>query len=250
MENKVPIDISIIIPTKNEKDYIAPTIEQYRDFMEKYRLEIIVSDAYSTDGTAELVRAYEQQSGGRIRLVQGPLKQNIAIGRNAGAAQARGHILFHSDADVHIPNKDTFFTAVLAKFRDTNIVAATVPIWVYPEERSWKDRLYHVLMNLLIRISFTAGVYLAKGECQLVRREVFERIGGYNEKIVAGEDCNLFYRLHKEGRIAYLYRLSVHHSPRRFRQYGYVRLTMIYLREGISLLFRGKSWSEEWKPVR
>jgi glycosyltransferase involved in cell wall biosynthesis len=250
MENNAAIDISIVIPTKNERDYIGPTIEQFRDCLEKFNLEIIVSDAYSTDGTAEVVQAYHREFGDRVRLVQGPGKQNIAIGRNYGAEHARGQILFHSDADVRIPNRDKFFTTVLAKFRQTKIVAATMPIWVYPEERSWADRLYHILMNTMIRISFTLGVYLAKGECQLVRRSIFEHIGGYNEKIVAGEDCNLFYRLHKEGRIAYLYRLSVHHSPRRFRQYGYLRLTMIYVREGISLLFRGKSWSEEWTPVR
>ena len=105
-------------------------------------------------------------------------------------------------------------------------------------------------MNLIIRLSFTVGVYLEKGECQFVRRSIFERIGGYNEKIVAGEDCNLFYRLHKEGHIAYLYRLKVHHSPRRFRQYGYLRVSLIYIREGLSLLFLRRSYVEEWKPIR
>lgn len=250
MENNAPIDISIVIPTKNERDYIGHTLEQFRHCFEKFNLEIIVSDANSVDGTAEVVQTYHREFGDRVRLVQGPGKQNIAIGRNFGAEYARGQILFHSDADVRIPNKDKFFAEVLAKFHKTNIVAATMPIWVYPEERGWADRLYHALMNTFIRLSFTFGVYLAKGECQLVRRSVFERIGGYNEKIVAGEDCNLFYRLHKEGPIAYLYRLSVHHSPRRFRKYGYLRLTMIYAREGVSLLLRGKSWSEEWKPVR
>lgn len=251
MENDATIDISIIIPTKNEKDYIGKTIEQYLEWLEPFKLELIVSDANSTDGTAELVQSYQTRYKDRIRLVQRPGKQNIAIGRNYGAQHARGRLLFHTDADVFIPDKARFFKKVLETFAFSDrTVAATMPIWVYPAERSWKDRLYHTLMNATIRLSFTLGVYLAKGECQFVRRDVFERIGGYNESIIAGEDCNLFYRLHKEGHIAYLYRLSVHHSPRRFRQYGYIGLTMVYLREGASLLFRGKSWSEEWKPVR
>jgi glycosyltransferase involved in cell wall biosynthesis len=250
MEPTAPVAISIIVPTKNEGKYIGQTILQYIDCLERYNMEIIVSDAGSTDDTAEVVQAFNRQYGDRIRLAQRPGKQNIAIGRNIGAEQARGEILFHTDADVRIPDKDRFFSTILAKFGSSEIVAATTPIWVYPEERGWMDRLYHVLMNSVIRLSFTAGVFLAKGECQLVRRSVFEKIRGYNETIVAGEDCNLFFRLHKEGRIAYLYRLKVHHSPRRFREYGYARLTMIYLREGVSLLFRGKSWAEEWKPVR
>jgi len=243
--------ISIVIPTKNEAKYIGPTIGQFRDYLESWNLEIIVSDAGSTDGTAEIVQQYQSEWGAaRVKLIQSAGKQNIAIGRNLGAAAATGDILFHTDADVHIPDKDRFFSKMLAVFEKPEVVAATTPIWVYPEEANLQDKFYHSLTNLVIRLSFSVGVYLAKGECQFVRRSVFERIKGYNEKIVAGEDCNLFYRLHKEGRIAYLYRLKVHHSPRRFREYGYLRVSLIYLREGASLLFLRKSYVAEWKPIR
>ncbi len=242
--------LSIIIPTKNEGNYIDQTLAQFLDYLEKYNLEIIVSDAHSSDQTAAIVARYANETDGRIRLVQNTGKQNIAIGRNFGAAHATSDLLFHMDADVHIPQPDRFFALVLAKFEQTHLVAATVPIWVYAAESKLNDRLYHLLMNSTIRLSFTCGIYLAKGECQLVRRNVFEKIGGYNEQLVAGEDCNLFYRLHKEGRIAYLQRICVHHSPRRFREYGYTQVSWIYLREALSLLFRGKSYAEEWTPVR
>jgi glycosyltransferase involved in cell wall biosynthesis len=242
--------ISIIIPTKNEGKYIGPTIEQFRRYLEPFDLEIIVSDAGSLDGTTEIVRQYRKEWGERVQLVEAAGKQNIAIGRNLGAAAATGDILFHMDADVHIPNKADFFTEILEAFEKPGVVALTVPIWVYPVESKLSDRLYHILMNGVIRLSFTLGVYLAKGECQLVRRSIFEQIKGYNETIIAGEDCNLFYRLHKEGEIAYLYRLKVHHSPRRFREYGYLRVSLIYIREGLSLLFLRRSYVEEWKPSR
>jgi glycosyltransferase involved in cell wall biosynthesis len=245
------IKLSIVIPTKNEAKYIDRTLAQFEEWLEPYGLEIIVSDANSTDGTAEIVRRYEARYGPQhVRLVQAEGKQNIAIGRNLGAAAASGDILFHMDADVYIPQKQRFFETVLQTFSRPEVVAATVPLRVYPDETRLSDRLYHVFMNMVIRLSFVAGVYLAKGECQLVRRRIFEKIGGYNEKIVAGEDCNLFYRLSKEGHISYLWHLRVHHSPRRFRQYGYWGVSWIYLREGLSLLFRGRSYAEEWKPVR
>lgn len=244
------VRLSIVIPTKNEGKYIGHTIGQFEEYLEKYNLEIVISDADSRDETAEVVRHWQAKCGERVQLVTGPAKQNIAIGRNLGAAAASGEIFFHMDADVRIPHKDKFFQTVFSRFEQPDVVAATVPIWVYPEESGWMDKAYHLLMNSVIRLSFTAGVYLAKGECQLVRRATFEKIGGYNETIVAGEDCNLFYRLHKEGRIAYLFRLAVHHSPRRFREYGYARLSLIYLREGLSLLFLRKSYMKEWTPVR
>ncbi len=244
------IKLSIIIPTKNEGKYIGRTIGQFEEYLGKYDLEVIISDADSKDETAAVVRGWQAKLGDRIKFIQSEGKQNIAIGRNLGAAQASGDILFHTDADVHIRDKDRFFRYLLSTFAQKDLVAATVPIWVYPEESGFMDKLYHLLMNSVIRLSFSVGVYLAKGECQIVRRSVFEKIGGYNETIVAGEDCNLFYRLHKEGHVGYFYRLAVHHSPRRFREYGYIRLTIIYLREGLSLLFRRKSYMKEWTPVR
>jgi glycosyltransferase involved in cell wall biosynthesis len=242
--------ISVIIPCKNEAKYIAATLVQFEPLLEPYHLEIVVSDANSTDGTAEIVQEFAQRYPGKVILAQKPGKQNIAIGRNFGASQATGDILFHTDADVRIPNPERFFPKVIEVFQNPKTVAATAPIWVYPEESGIIDKLYHFLMNATIRLSFLVRVYLAKGECELVRRDVFERIGGYSEHLVAGEDCNLFYRLQKEGHIAYLHRLCVHHSPRRFRQYGYLRLTLIYFREAIWMLLGRRSYVKEWKVVR
>lgn len=246
----LPSRLSIIIPSRNEAKYIAATLAQFEPLLAHHDIEVIVSDANSSDGTAEIVARFAERFPGRVKLAQKPGKQNIAIGRNYGASQATGDILFHTDADVRIPEPERFFPKVMQAFENPAIVAATVPIWIYPEESNLEDKLYHFLMNSTIRLSFFVGLYLAKGECQLVRKNVFEQIGGYSEHLVAGEDCNLFYRLHKQGRIAYLYNLSVHHSPRRFRQYGYLRLTFIYLREGLWMLLGRKSYVKEWKAVR
>ncbi len=244
--------LSIFIPTRNEVKYIGTTLAQFESFWDKYDLEIIVSDANSTDGTVEIVQHFAELSGQRVKLVQGgPGKQNIAIGCNLGAAQAKAPLLFRIDADVRIPDKDHFFRNVFKLFeKDESLVGATVPIWVYPEEARLSDRLYHIMMNGVIRASFFFKVPLAKGECQLVQRSAFEAIGGYKEHLTAGEDCNLFYRLQDVGKIQYLSNLRIHHSPRRFREYGYVKLTLIYLREGLWMLLGRKSYLEEWRPVR
>ena len=102
--------ISIVIPTKNEAAYIDRTIAQFEGFFEQFNLEIVVSDANSTDATKEVVLGHAQRFGAdRVKFVQAQGKQNIAIGRNLGASHAIGDILFHMDADVLIPNKKIFF---------------------------------------------------------------------------------------------------------------------------------------------
>ena len=92
--------LSIIIPCRNEAKYIAATLIQFEKLLERHNIEIIVSDGNSTDGTAEIVQDFERRFPGRVILAQKPGKQNIAIGRNYGASQATGNILFHTDADV------------------------------------------------------------------------------------------------------------------------------------------------------
>lgn len=244
--------LSIFIPTRNEAKYIGTTLAQFEPFLEKYNLEIIVSDANSTDGTDEIVQHFSESSDQRVKLVKaGPGKQNIAIGCNQGASFAQAPLLFRVDADVRIPDKEHFFERVFEFFdKNEQVVGATVPIWVYPEEARNSDRAFHIFMNLIIRISFFFKIPLAKGECQLVRRWAFEKVGGYDESLTAGEDCNLFYRLQDVGKVKFLSKLWIHHSPRRFRHYGYWRIMLIYLREGVWMIFGRKSFLEEWKPVR
>ena len=50
--------LSIVIPTKNEANYIDRTLAQFVDWLDRYALEIIVSDANSTDGTADIGRLW------------------------------------------------------------------------------------------------------------------------------------------------------------------------------------------------
>jgi glycosyltransferase involved in cell wall biosynthesis len=243
--------ISIVIPTKNEGKYIGQTLAQFAPHLELFDLEIIVSDAHSTDETARVVRDFSAKfPSGRVRFVEAVGRQNIAIGRNAGAVRASGELLLHMDADVRVAEPDKFFQNVLRHFAKPGIVAATVPLWVYPEESKWNDRAYHWLMNTTIRLSCLFGLQIAKGECQIVRRSAFEAVGGYSEKLVAGEDCDLFYRLGRRGRVVFLPEIAVHHSPRRFRQLGYAKVSWHYLLEGLSRLFLGRSFAREWRVVR
>lgn len=248
MEN-TPV-FSVVIPTRNEAGTIGETLRHYTSMLPAVNLEIIISDANSTDVTAEIVQNWQQRFGDRIQLIQKPGKQNIAIGRNAGAAAARGKILFHTDADVRLPDPHHFFQTIAATFGDEKIAAATSPIRIYPEEATFTDRFYHWLMNTTIRWSMPLRWCLAKGECQIVRRSAFEQIGGYDETLVAGEDCNLFFRLQKAGNVLFIKDIEVHHSPRRFRQYGYWKVSYLYFMEGMSRLLAKKSFAREWKVVR
>ena len=66
---------------------------------------------------------------------------------------------------------------------------------------------------------------MGRGECHIVKRELFERAGGYDESLGAGEDFELYTRrLRKYGKIVICKDLTVYESPRRYRKFGYIRV--------------------------
>jgi hypothetical protein len=91
---------------------------------------------------------------------------------------------------------------------------------------------------------------MGRGECQVMPRALFDRVGGYNAAMAAGEDFDLYKRLAVHGRIAHHAGLLVFESPRRFRRYGYLRVLGQWTLNGISVAVAGRSYSKEWEQVR
>ncbi len=89
-----------------------------------------------------------------------------------------------------------------------------------------------------------------RGECQIVRRDVFLRVGGYRDRLAAGEDFDLYARISRRARVRFAGELLVLESPRRFRKFGYLRVLFWWTVNALSVLLRGRSSSDEWEPVR
>jgi hypothetical protein len=94
------------------------------------------------------------------------------------------------------------------------------------------------------------GMGVGRGECHVMRRDVFEKVGGYAPGIAAGEDYDLFRRLEKLGGIRFLKDVVVYESPRRYRKYGYLIVTASWFMNFLAVFFLRRSILSEWKPVR
>ncbi len=239
--------ISVIIPTLNEEKFLPRLLAQFTPTVKKqFRVEVIVSDGGSTDKTLKITRQH------RVKIVKKYdwEKQTIGSARNRGSWQARGEILVFLDADGYIKNVPYFFSRIKAEMRRQNLVATTVRIEVEPSERRWYDNLwsgfYNVLFFLENKISMGG---MGRGNCQIVKTNAFRQVGGYNEKLAAGEDYDLYHRLMKIGDIKFLWDLVVYESPRRFRKHGYLKVTWWWTLNSLSVFFTKKSWSKQWKRV-
>ncbi len=239
--------LSFVIPAKEEGLYIERSLLHLTAIRDRYTLDfdVIVVDGGSSDDTIAKASLAD-----RVVVDSHLALQSIGHGRNVGARHTNAELLFHTDADVIVPELPRFLAEIARVFSDSSVVAATTRILPYPWEATRTDRVMHCLFNSAIRAAVPLGARLAKGECQIVRRSAFEAVGGYEGSIVVGEDCDLFHRLSRIGKVVYFKNFCVYHSPRRFRALGYRRVLAMYGREAVSLTLRNRSSVQEWEVVR
>ena len=239
---------SIIIPTLNEEKRLPKLLNQLNDkaLRNRYQYEIIISDGGSSDGTLEIA----QNSADRIIMKQDHGSQNIAAGRNIGAKSAIGEILIFLNGDVVFHDALYFFEYLEKRFINSDYLAFTCDVWIYPEEETISDKIYHTLYNNYFWILNYVGVGMGRGECQVIRKDVFVKVGGYNEECAAGEDFELFKRIRKLGKILFSKKVYVCESPRRFRRFGYAKVTLSWIVNSFSVIFKNRSMHSKWEQVR
>jgi glycosyltransferase involved in cell wall biosynthesis len=239
--------ISIIIPTLNEEKLISQTISQFTaEIKEKFNIELIISDGGSKDKTLNLLNRVVDS----VITVKPGEFQNISAGRNAGVGQANGDLLYFFNADTFIQDIEEFFKKTVSSFKDRKILACTCNIKVFPNEAIFKDRVFHSFYNNYVRMLNSLGMGMGRGECHIIRKDVFLHVKGYNESLSAGEDYDLFRRIRKLGKIKFLKNLTVYESPRRYRKFGYRKVIGDWTRNSLSVLFKNRSVSKVWEAVR
>lgn len=238
--------ISFVIPTLNE----IKTIEQTLQCLTAYSgtNEIIISDGNSKDGTVDVCRKYTDN----VIVYDKPDRQTIAMARNMGAADAKGEYLVFLDADVVIPDIDRFFEAAEEAFRsDERLVALTVQYKVVPERRTLADRIFFRMLGLQFLLSNNIlRIGASGGEFQMIAGDAFRTVGGFNEKLAAAEDMDLFQRLSKIGHTRFERSLTVYHTGRRAHTVGWPRLAWEWFSNSMSVWIFKKSASKEWKEIR
>ncbi|MFH0830006.1 MAG: glycosyltransferase [Candidatus Aenigmatarchaeota archaeon] len=186
--------ISIIVPTFNEKLTIAGTLEALLKLdYPKEKLETIVVDDGSTDGTSEVAKRFP-----RIRLIR---KKNggKASAFNAGLAVSKGELVACVDSDSR-PARDSLLK-IIPFFSDPKVAAVTTSIFVR-EAHNIIQRLQRIeyLMIVWARklLEFMDSVYVTPGPLSVYRASVLKQLGGFDEKNLT-EDIEIAWRLMHAG---------------------------------------------------
>ena len=242
------LNYSIIIPTLNEERLLPKLMSQLNDnsLRESFDYEIIVSDGGSSDNTviiaadlADKVITHKKES-----------KQNISEGRNNGAKIAKGEILIFLNGDIFIEEPQKFFSYIESKFMNSKYLAMTCSVVVFPNERKFIDSVFLTFYNYYFHSLNIIGLGMGRGECHIIRKDIFWNQNGYNEKLAAGEDYDLYKRIRQKGKILFAQKLFIFESPRRYRKLGHFRILFTWLINSIFVTLKNRSMSKEWEQIR
>jgi len=239
---------SIIIPTLNEEKLLPDLLNQLSDekLKRKYSYEVIVSDGGSTDDTVNIARKYAD----KILLHDEQGKQNISRGRNAGIAAASGEILLLFNGDIIIGDPAKLFECVEKEFSNSEYLAMTVSVKVFPEEEIISDKIFLGFYNVYFHALNLIGVGMGRGECHIIKKHVLNKVGNYSENLMAAEDFELYKRIRKHGKILFKRDIFIYESPRRYRKHGHFYIFFSWLLNSVFLIITNKSKSKEWEQVR
>jgi len=201
--------ITIVIPCKNEENYIPYLLTHLRNQMIG-STRIIIADC-STDNTREVIETMKGKLNVEI-IDGGP----VSIAKNRGARLATTPYILFIDADVRF-FKDTVIRDAVAKMESKNLDLIGLNIKCYDNDK--RAMLGFMIFNGINHILKFISPF-AVGAFMLTRRDRFEEYGGFPEQCSTSEDYFLSRKYSPRK-----FRIVRHHfgqDSRRFKKMGYM----------------------------
>ena len=198
--------VTIIIPVLNEEKYIQDCLESVlsQDYP-RNNIECLCIDGDSDDRTIKIIESYRAQHQQLFYLLYNP-QRTQANAMNVGIAHAHGDYIVRMDAHAVYPsNYISRCVYYLDSFGYSNVGGAAIT-----EGRG----KYGKAIAKVLSSPFGVGnsrfrIGSASGETDTVpfgafRKEVFEKWGGFDTRLVRNEDNEINYRIRKNGGIVFL----------------------------------------------
>ncbi len=187
--------ISIIVPTYKSARTLEACLQSLKD--QTYSsIEIIVVDNHSSDDTVDVARRFTPNVH-----VQGPER---SAQRNFGVEKAKGKYVVIIDSDMELSPR--VIEACVAKAEANDKIGGIV----IPEE-SFGEGFWAQCKRL--ERSFYVGVDWMEA-ARFYRKDLYKKLGGYNESLVSGEDWDLSQRMGGVSKIDRVHEFIMHNEGR------------------------------------
>ena len=193
--------ISIILPTFNREKTVVKAIhsileQTYTNF------ELIIVDDHSTDQTKGVIRKLKDK---RILLVCNETNRGPSISRNIGVTYATSNILAFHDSD-DIWHKDKLEKQIEYWKNKSESIMVYSRYLYNTDERTFEIPEHSLEREYLegdIFLSLLSGNKVGT-PTMLMRKEYFEKVGGFDSELKALEDWDLAIKIAREGKIGFV----------------------------------------------
>jgi glycosyltransferase involved in cell wall biosynthesis len=221
--------VSIVIPCKNEENYIWKLLSDISLQKGIDGLHVYVADGNSTDSTLNILEKIRAIKKINLEVLDGG---SVSKGRNVGLAHVKTPYVIFIDADVRIPNKDHILKTVKL-LEKKQLVGAIISC-----DGSILSKFFYSSFNFLNRIislfrPFAVGSFFA------VHTDIIRKLGGWDESLVHSEDWALSSKFWPSNFAFHEYKVIV--DDRRFKRTGYLGMIKIMF---LSMIF-GKRYQKK-----
>lgn len=193
--------ISVVMPVYNEEKYIRDCIDSLlmQDYAQE-NMEWLIIDGCSTDKTKDILKEYQIKHPDLIYIFDNPNK-TAPFAMNIGISHARGEYIIRLDAHAkynndyiskcvyYLNNTDADNVGGLAETRGKGFVGETIALMLSSK---------FGVGNSQFRTNGSSG-YVDTVPFGAFRKEVFENLGGYDERLTRNQDNEMNYRIRKNG---------------------------------------------------
>ena len=223
--------ITIVVPCKNEENYIAHLLMHLRQ-QEIGNTRIIIADC-STDNTREVIQVMRGELN--VEVIEGG---PVSIAKNNGAKLATTPYILFIDSDVRFFS-DTVISDSVKELESNDLDLVGAYIKCYDGDK--RAQIGFTLFNIVNRI-MSYKVPFAVGAFMLTRRDRFEQFGGFAEKYGTSEDFFLSKKYDVKK-----FKLVKHYfgqDNRRFEKMGYFGMAWYLIKN-----FWNRNNEKHWKNI-
>jgi succinoglycan biosynthesis protein ExoA len=226
--------ISVIVPCRNEKPYIAGFLDTLfeQELEPDWQLEILVADGRSDDGTRELLERHAQ-----VRVIDNP-GRIVSTGLNAAIAVSTGEIVIRMD--VHTTYAADYIRQCVATLRESGADSVGGP-WIASGRGLVGSAIAGAFQSRFCAGGGKAHNPSYEGEVDTVylgcwSRSAFDKAGLFDPDLVRNQDDEFHFRLRRLGgriwqspriRSSYTPRNSIRALFRQYLQYGFWKVAVI-----------------------
>jgi len=179
--------VSVIMPTYNRAWALKTAIDSVL-FQNYSNIELIVIDDGSRDNTEELLNGYKNQ----IRVLTQE-NAGVSAARNRGIEKSRGEFIALLDSDDSWDKRKIFCQMDFFMANPEALICQTQEVWIRNHKRV-NPKIKHKKPSGMI-FEQSLNLCLVSPSAVMMKREIFELKGYFNEKFLVCEDYDLWLRI-------------------------------------------------------